>query len=95
MMVIVQAVTKEEKTLSEENWKLVEDKVQQSMFWSLERRDQKGGMDGYTYLLEGAMRKNLYFKHQEVYRWAPDESCFLELCKTIRELGGDVSNPCY
>ena len=88
-------IVKREKTLSEENWALIDQKIQQSMFWSLERRDKKGGMDGYTYLVEGALRKSHYFEHQEVYRWTPAESCFLELCKTLRELGGDISKTCY
>lgn len=88
-------VSNQQETLSEEKWILIEGKIKQSMFWSLEKRNEKAGFDGYSYILEGVVRKNDYFHHKEVHRWVPEEGCFLELCRAIMELGGDSSGSCY
>jgi hypothetical protein len=79
-------VLKEDKTkdISEGEWNKLLGLIEKSKFWSLKSHDDRIGLDGTTWVIEGARAG----KYHMVERWSPKDGPIFELGNYIQKLAG-------
>jgi hypothetical protein len=82
-------ISNKEKKLSREEWLNLKKDFNKNCFWTMPINDNKNGLDGTVYRLEGFNPTGNICTNQKyhlVSRWSPDSTSFLKLCNRISEL---------
>jgi hypothetical protein len=75
-------ITSEEKIISEDEWNNFKLHLEEIQFWKLSEDDNSIGLDGATWLLEGAESSQYHY----VKRWSPEKNDFYNCCIYLLEL---------
>jgi hypothetical protein len=70
------------RPLTDGEWNHFQELLGKATFWSMKATDDRLGLDGVTFLLEGH-RPNEY---HAVLRWSPEDQNFLNVCDYFFEL---------
>jgi hypothetical protein len=84
-------IDQHERNLSEEEWLEVIRLVKRAGFWGLPTRDQRLGLDGAEWILEGAAARSVHV----VDRWSPEVGDYREACLFLLRLSGVNLSPLY
>jgi len=77
------------EVLSKEEWLTFKKNIGSYCFWTMPIEDDKSGLDGIIYRLEGfsPTGNNCTSKeYHTVSRWSPDQTDFMSLCEVILSL---------
>jgi hypothetical protein len=83
-------VENRERVLSEDEWRLLADKVAEVSFWDLESNAAMG-LDGSEWILEGVRNGKYHF----VYEWSPKKGPIRELGTAFLEVSKLSESPIY
>ena len=88
------------KTLTIDDWEILERYVENADYWGLKSRNQRSGFDGSSWTIEAYSKQPKYLTEQQihrVYRWSPENSfkqlgrIFMKLAKEKGMCGEEIN----